>query len=472
MSEKRWVVLAAASIVAFFLIGLANLNKYGHGDDEQWLERRAQLATAAAFSIFKSAPRPEIPREQWVYHPSLYATINYGPWRGGHALNLFMAGLCLTGLFLLARQLAGAEAAAYAVLFLIFFPRFLAHAHYNPKEIPMMAGAVFSFVLIARWSAHAKISLAAASGLLLGMAASAHLGALVLLPIFPVLALSRHLWKHAAAFSAAVFVAIYAFWPALWIKPALLFEALVHFTGPFASADLGYFGQVYKRYDVPWHYALFYLTVATPAATLLFIGRGIRLFPKSALHAALIAWILLPLLVRLNPWAVKYNDIRHVFIAVPPLMIYAGWGLKTLFTRLGRNGALATGAALALYFFIQIRAIHPFEGDYFNEIFRAFMPARIERSFDFPSWMASYRQGIEWLNANARPDALVYVPHRISVARTYDVRADIRLTDAVPADYLMIAGLGWEYGPWCDQAEPLFEIRRYNSRVLGIYETR
>jgi hypothetical protein len=225
------------------------------------------------------------------------------------------------------------------------------------------------------------------------------------------------------------------------------------------------------------------MLVATPLVTLGLMGLGIARFKdvstpdKALLHAMLLSWALLPVVIRLNPWVVKYNDIRHVFISFPPLMIYAGWGLKVLVdgakarlpASLHWKAAAAGGLAGVAYYASQVLPIHPYEGDYFNEAFRGCYRKDIERQFDFPSWMTPYRAGLEWLDENAEPGSIVQVPHRLSVVGAYRKRPDLVFVRHPPAQYVMVAGQGWKFGPHYADATPVFEVRRYGSRLLAVF---
>ena len=502
--------LAAIAVGTFLLVGLLTIDRYGYGDDEQWLMKRGELAAQIAEAVVHQRATPPIPKEHWAFHPTFYAVVNYHWVRptlirlgiddiaSGHILTLLMAAGCLAALFVLGRMVVGAPAALYSLLLLAFFPRFIAHAHYNPKDIPSMAFGVLSFVFVARWITSNRLWDAAWAGICLGLAASCHLNALAVVPVFVVVTWIQavrarpgvpgasvfRLWAPPILLYAAVLVAtLYVLWPLMWIRPAWLIQSLVTFAGAFETTEVVYFGYIYNRSAVPWHYSMFYILATTPVAVLWLMGAGLWRFKegespnRNVFHVMLLGWALIPVLIRLNPWVVKYNDIRHVFMSFPPLMIYAGWGLHILVAGFRRNlptwshrvtAAVASAASLA-YLLSQILPIHPFEGDYFNEAFRTAYPSRIERRFDFPSWMTPYRAGLQWLNEHAEPGATIGVPHRLSVVGAYRKRSDLMFVSGGPANYVMVAGHNWKYGPAHSARTPAFEVRRYDSRLLAIF---
>jgi hypothetical protein len=173
--------------------------------------------------------------------------------------------------------------------------------------------------------------------------------------------------------------------------------------------------------------------------------------------------------------------MRHVFVSLPPMMIYAALGLKKLtdtiqasFSSWKKPLAL-TGCLIAFsgYYARQIRQIHPFEGEYFNEVFRYFWPQDISNSFEFPTWLNVLKQGADWLNENAKLNAVVYVPRGLNLLRLYSLRRDLifmtDLTKGTP-DYGLYLPDNSELGDLQQfEKPPLYEIKRYNSLLLSVY---
>jgi len=51
-------------------------------------------------------------------------------------------------LFLLVKKMFNEGIAFYSLIFLLFLPRFMAHAHYNSKDIPIAAFSIISFYFL------------------------------------------------------------------------------------------------------------------------------------------------------------------------------------------------------------------------------------------------------------------------------------------------------------------------------------
>lgn len=491
--KKKLTIAAFLFIGLFVMINWFNMPQYGLGNDEQWLKKRGKLAadifSAAARFKLSEAKEQISYKQDWIRSPSLYAMINYegvSPLlrqcgvpeiESTHALNIFMAGLALMALFWLVKNQIGPEAALFSVLFLAFFPRFVGNAHYNPKDIPAVALVTLSHVFVFRSLETTGVKNALLAGLFMGLAASAHLNSLLLTPVFFLSLINREkkiVLTRVLGYSVVVLGVLFFAWPLLWIDPLAFWHSIQYFSGPFVHHHLLYFGEEYQRFNVPWHYIPFYIFATTPLLTLVFFFSGLIVSLKSRseknrilVHLLLLSWLLLPILVRMNDSVVKYNGIRHVFISIPVLAIYAGWGLWRFWPR-RLALRLAAGAVLAAYVGWQFVPIHPYEGDYFNEAFRWKVKKDIGASFEFPTWATPYRQAVRWLEANASPDARINIPQNLNVIQEYGTSFNFQ--SGLPADYTVVLGSDWQTNQAYRDKAPLYEIRRYNSRMVAVYK--
>jgi len=280
---------------------------------------------------------------------------------------------------------------------------------------------------------------------------------------------------------------LYLFWPTLWIRPLFLFEAVSHFSGTFDWARYLYFGVAHVGTSVSWHYYPFFVLVCTPLLTWFFIGMGLfrlsrnRVGTKERMLCSLLClWFFLPLMIRMNPWVVKYDQIRHVFHAIPPLMILAGYGLHFVMDHFRKNALTVRFGRLSgvlyvcgmCYFASQIIPLHPYEGEYFNEGFRLVYPHEIEEHFEFPIWQTPYKAALEWLNVHAEPGAIVRVPYMYFVAELYQDRIPLKLVESGDSTYTLVSGSDYRTRDLYFRKKPLFELRRYESQLVAVYKNR
>jgi hypothetical protein len=156
-SPRVW----AALVTGLFLVwNLVNLHEYGLSYDEPAGMRRGEetarvfrsLATGGEVSVALTSAAPE-------YHPGFYAFVNYqiarfltrqglDPIAAGHVLNVLVATLGLGVMYVLAERLYGGWVGLWAVVFLALYPRFVAHAHYNGKDVPVMVFTLLTIYLL------------------------------------------------------------------------------------------------------------------------------------------------------------------------------------------------------------------------------------------------------------------------------------------------------------------------------------
>jgi len=231
----------------------------------------------------------------------------------------------------------------------------------------------------------------------------------------------------------------FAAWPHLWIEPV---KTLSLYLGWYltwgARGEPGF----------QWLTSAVFLTAQTPAVILFgSVGvwvaiRGIIRNKNRETYAFILLWFALPVIRVLMPRMYNYDGVRHFIEYAIPLGALTGIGavhiykwLVSLLKNKAAGRALA-GSLLAIPFLtwsVTMIKIHPHELVYFN-----FLPggaAGVERkchdcglATDY--WGSSYRQGIEWLNANAERDAIIVAPmagHIVKAVQPMWMRPDLRL---------------------------------------------
>jgi 4-amino-4-deoxy-L-arabinose transferase-like glycosyltransferase len=226
---------------------------------------------------------------------------------------------------------------------MILFPRFLAHAHYNPKDIPAMTWstmAVYQMFLAIKGQ---SLSRGIWTALAMGGAMATSLNCLLLLPIFFIGADIENWGQKSERIKYAVpviflmsLLVMWLAWPQMWTDPLFPMRTLMRFSKQVfwtVEGSIFYFGRFYNAFQLPWHYTIVNFLMATPLFTLTAASAGLAVFwsdrKKFPLeYSLLLAWMVLPILIRSFKGVARYDEMRHVFMAVPPLMIMAAVGVS------------------------------------------------------------------------------------------------------------------------------------------------
>ena len=157
---------ASTIAIAFFVINLAQIGRYGLSFDEpNAMERGRETVALAVGTIWPASGMASGMQNDrnydWIHlHPSFYATVNYGvssaltKWFGwqpipaGHFLNLLTASAGLVVLFYLGTLLFNPVVGLVAEIFMMLFPRFIGNAHFNEKDVPMMVFGTVALLLL------------------------------------------------------------------------------------------------------------------------------------------------------------------------------------------------------------------------------------------------------------------------------------------------------------------------------------
>ena len=498
-----WAVILA---LAFFIFNLAQIGRYGLSYDEPEGMERGQQTIALVTGLFHPADEGGLaPGSDWLHHhPSFYATCNYVVsgcltrgfgWStipAGHFLNLLTASAGLVLLFFLGRRLFNPRVGLVAMLFMVLFPRFIAHAHFNAKDVPVMVMGLLALLLMLRAADRRRTRdwILAAFGF--ALAVTTKLDGLFLLPIFLIpwfirSLRSNHRWsdlRKLGWFAACSLGFIVLLWPELWLDPFRLLRSVLDFSGEFHPFDQAYLGREYPMDQLPWGYTLMNLVAVTPLILLAAAGAGAagslwRLFRwQTAFEQALVwCWILAPLLPRMLPGVCRYDGMRHVFLVVPALALLAGLAADRFLacrpSPVGRLLApLALGGAL-VWSAWQVIECHPCEAYYLNEAVRATVPGpKLPEYFDCYGWGTLNTQGVAWVNAHAPPHATVAVAENFDRLFYYGLRWDLEpVRDPDQADY-MVAGVWRGDLPGRFPDPPVFSVRCYGMDLLGVYAKR
>ncbi len=508
--------MPVAFAAAFLLLGIVTRDWYGVSWDEPLHRQWGEIAWA--YLVTGNAQLLERMEGGGQFYGPLYYMVNYGISQlarevfgmhvaaANHLLALITAsaGVLCTGL--LAHKLFGRTAAVAALTLLCLLPPFVAHAHYNPKDIPLATLVVACLLFAAPAYREMAKREALLAGVFFGLAVAMKPSALVLVPIIggavAADALMRRtldgtaLMKLVAIAGAGAAGGLAIGWPTLLRRPDLLLGSIRYFaSGQFWDGEVLYFGALTPATDLPWHYAPVMLAMSVPVVSLALASVGAALAARRALarhavfeHTLPLLWVALPLALFMKPGLARYDGMRQLFFVVPALAILGGIGWAA-FWRLGdrsrgaRRLVVTASAALVAWLVAENARAFPYGGSYVNEPVRAALGPHIERRFEVEYWGVTYREGMRWLQRHADPNSVVCAPVASQILPWQQVlfwqpetaRDDLTYECRPDARYVMLMT---RFAEWPSEyrrllaTSPAFTISRFGSDLLYVYETR
>lgn len=232
-------------------------------------------------------------------------------------------------------------------------------------------------------------------------------------------------------------------WPYLWSAPISRFLECLRVMAQFPwPGSVRFAGQDYLASNLPWYYLpeLIGLQLTLPLLILAIIGLGCAIQQrrlKTGEWLALAAWFFLPLaavmLVRPN----MYDNFRQFLFILPPLFVFAAFGLERLTRRWRRQWSLALMGLCLLPGLAAGAYLHPYEYVYYNAL--AGWSGNIERRYEADYWGTAVCEAAEYLNDTAADGAVVALTDGI-LRQIFDTCAvpgkfDVRLTENEAADW-------------------------------------
>jgi hypothetical protein len=537
--------------VAFLSLGLATLADHGVTWDEAESYRAGAQDLRIVTAALTGRPLPpwpwhELPGYQFTaetLRAAFAAAANRLLWEPGsylgfHLFNLLGTAVAvwLTGR-LAARESGVAVVGPLAALLLALHPELIAHSQSNPKDgLGLLAWAIATTALSrsARRGGRRDFALL---GVALGAALATHVGTVLLAPLAVAWMLlpvpvgtggghdpdrrgrqsghvpmpssgggesrgSRLSGRLAGLLVAAAVAAPTAvlLWPWLWADPVRRTLELARRVGSFdVPMQVLYLGELWAPTELPWHYGLVSLVIASPVPLLAGAALGLAVAvrrrggPLSRLARLATVWLGVVLVADLLAPA-RYDGARHLLPALPAAALLAAVGLvwaagvtagavPSQGGRLARRpalvGVLVAASLLAVAW--QLAAVHPYHDAFLSLPARAWLGPEAQRRVELEYWGGSYREGAEWLLAHAPADALVLVPMATHAATPYLAgRLAVVPRDRHPDDgrpqYLMVMTREAWYTPQVAAVvasrHPVFTVRRQGSTLLAVYRVR
>lgn len=364
-------------------------------------------------------------------------------------------------LFCFTHARLGPEAAVACALCLVTYPRYWAHLHNNPKDVPeavLFTLVILAFVRGIETCRPAMLLLAAAlAGLALATKANA-----VFLPLVLAPWLAWTLWERRHRAGPVLE-------PRLWVALAVgvplsllfLFLGWPYLLGDFPTHIFDHLRFVLSRgLEGPPHWQRaplvnLAITMPLPVMALALVGAAAASWEtwrggkRRGLWILVAAWFGIPVLRVCMPGARDFDVIRHWLEFLPALCLLAGLGASLTLGWLwravrgfpwssrfrARGWRPWIGAAMVLLWLAPVIrwnvVNHPHQLVFYNGLVGGLGGAQargIVGATDY--WGSSYRAGLEWINEHAERDAVLMVgvaQKVVFLVRETWLRPDIRL---------------------------------------------
>ena len=417
-----------------------------------------------------------------------------------HVLTVVVSSAIVAVTFFLARSFGRLKVAFFALIFLLLYPPFLAHAHYNPKDIPLTAAVLVTAAVFLEGIRRNDSVFFFVSAILFGFAVAVKVNALLMAPVFGITYLAwlgqsmrASAWHTVLRKQISVLIVstllcglgLYIFWPSAWGDWHLIKESIVFFTGEdFWPGKVLFFGVEYSGKDLPWFYIPFEYATSLPLLSLISFIVGFYVFIRAIVrserrieHLFFVLWVVFPLAYSMKPGLVRYDGMRQFFFTLPAVMIIASSGLVMLLDLLEKRSRKPHAKKVFLGIVLvslvsQTVAVYPFGGSYRNELLQIAYQKNLDRSFQIEYWGPTYKQGMDWLNQNAVPHPIICVPTAGILVTWYPWRDDFTFECSTESNYVMFFTRYSEARAYEELKNPVFTIERMNSLLLAIYKVQ
>lgn len=241
----------------------------------------------------------------------------------------------------------------------------------------------------------------------------------------------------------------------------------------------------WNTYPIIW----IFFTTPIPILFMSIIGFLVSIYyisiKKSSFILLVILWFTIPILRSSFPNSSIYGGVRQLMEFLPAMAIFAGIGAYYLLEIIRYKKLIITAISLSFIFTLyEMVIIHPNQNVYFNQIAGGLSGAKEK---NIPYWGNSYgnayKQGVDWLNKNAEPNAKVGLPvSTMGNIPWINFRSDIKFANSVwsgPArlgEYEIELDFDWIPKTWYSYAyydtflNPVYEAMVDNVTILKVWK--
>lgn len=360
--RKEFLVFAAIAIL-YFALRLPNLTLQPIFADEAIYIRWAQVMRAEPTLRFVSLSDGKTPLFMWTMTPLL--KVIKDPLLAGRLLSVFSGFLTLTGVFFLARKVFNRNTSFWAALLYVVCPYTVFFDRMALVD-SMLASFTIWIIYFAMWLLRVpRLDLAMILGYFMGGALLTKTPAMINLLILPLsmLGILKRNCSRSKIFK------LFLYWGIALLIATLIYNLLR--LGPgfqqLSSRNADYMFSPFELRDRPldpfiphlrdmadWFPKLF----TTPILIAVFIGVFVSLVKFGREVLVILIWAIIPLLLEMA--FLKTFTARYLLPSIPPLLIFAGFGVTRVLEKINVKYfikvffALAVSLPLALKFDYQL----------------------------------------------------------------------------------------------------------------------
>lgn len=451
-SQDRWEKAFSVMMILLIIVVFATFRDYGVSWDDEF--SRAQGADFIRWwtSGFRDRVVLSTITSEYIYGALFSAPaavlgeiLPFGKYEGIHLAIAFAGLLGIVMAFLTARRLDGSRAGFFAALMLALTPVYYGHSFINPKDIPVAAfylTSVYALLVLYDELPRPRVRRIVLTGLALALPISVRVGSMMVFGYALVLALAwfaaqrvksqressrdgrgHHIVIAIVGIWVIAWMVMVMWWPFAQVSPILNPIRAIVRSATFNGAGFTnlFRGKFIFSSMMPREYLPVLLLVTLPefyfAGLAAFMARGARrIFRRSRDDLsvdrlaklgffAIVAIFPIAAAVVLRPTV--YDSTRLFLFVMPPLAVAASIGLNWFFalrmpvmvkSLIALLLAVDAGLVVADMF-----ALHPYQYAYFNRVSGGVR--RAYGRFDIEFWGTSYKEGVEWLERNYKPNA-------------------------------------------------------------------
>jgi hypothetical protein len=251
---------------------------------------------------------------------------------------------------------------------------------------------------------------------------------------------------------------VYLSWPGIWGNPIIgIFKSFLGVSTFSWGGKVLFFGETLSPNNLPAMYipTLMSIQLTIPALILFIVGVTVSLVKRyrNELDKTLFfiagTWLFLPLMMIFIVKPSIYDNFRHFLFLTPPVFLFAGLGIKYVYSMINKKiiSFLLTFAIL-LPGIIGIINLHPYQYIYYNSLIGGVEGAF--RKFETDYWYTSYYESTKYINevSSKNDTILVYGSWQIV---DYYAREDLNIikynkddeqTQFKESDYAIISTRG------------------------------
>jgi len=199
---------------------------------------------------------------------------------------------------------------------------------------------------------------------------------------------------------------VYLSWPGLWGNPIIgIFKSFLGVSTFSWGGKVLFFGETLSPNNLPAMYipTLMSIQLTIPALILSFVGVTVSLVKRyrneldKTLFFIVATWLFLPLLMIFIVKPSIYDNFRHFLFLTPPVFLFAGLGIKYIYSTINKKiiSFLLTFAIL-LPGILGIINLHPYQYIYYNSLVGGVEGAF--RKFETDYWYTSYFESTKYIN--------------------------------------------------------------------------